>query len=148
MSSTGAGGFRMNSDTVIPSVPEGDFSVDEWRRFRDALRVAEPIFRKVATELDLRLLSSARWPELRLQRHDTWTTGELRLALHPGSTVESQGESQWVINFVRYPRYAWIPVGGSSAETIKLLSADELGSAELLKDIRGAGRRLLPGVKR
>lgn len=121
--------------------------MDEWGRLRNALRVAEPIFRKVAAELDLRLLSSARWPELRLQRHEGWTTNELRLALHPESVVVLDRESQWVISLVRYPRYAWFPIGGSSAETIKVLAEDELGSDDLLRDIRRVGTRLVPSQR-
>lgn len=134
----------MNSSiSVIPSAPEGDFSVEAWRELRDTLRVAEPAFRGIATRLKLRLLSSARWPELRLQRHAGLTTTELRLALSPGPTGSLQNECEWVINLVRYPRFAWLPVGGSSVETIKVLSTDELRSEELLlRYVQGVISRL------
>lgn len=136
-----------DSDTVIPSVPEGDFSLDDWRELRDVLKVAEPVFRNVATESKLRLLSSARWPELRLQRRVGWTTAELRLSLHPDPLGVPLIESRWVVNLVRYPRFAWFPVGGSSVETIKVLSARDLRSVDLRRDIHGLINRLAPGGK-
>lgn len=123
----------MNSSiSVIPRTSDGDFSVEAWRELRDTLLVAEPMFRDIAARLKLRLLSSARWPELRLQRRAGLTTTELRLALNPCPAGKLQNEAQWVINLVRYPRFAWLPVGGSSVETIKLLSTNELRSGELL----------------
>lgn len=146
MNSTEAGRSLMDSSSsVIPSTPEGDFSVESWRELRDTLLVAEPTFRGIAARLKLRLLSSARWPELRLQRHVGLTTAELRLALDPGSTGNPYSEPKWVINLVRYPRFAWIPVGVSSAETIKVLSMDELRSEELLmRQVQGVIGRLAP----
>jgi hypothetical protein len=133
MSFTEAGGSLMNNSiSVIPGTPEGDFSVEAWRELRDTLLVAEPAFRDIAARRKFRLLSSARWPELRLQRHAGLTTTELRLALNPGATGDQQSQSQWVINLVQYPRFAWLPVGGSSVKTIEVLSAAELRSVELL----------------
>lgn len=143
MSSTGARDIQVHSrDSVIPGVPAGDFSLDDWRELRDVLQVAEPAFRKVAAEFNLRLLSSARWPELRLQRHEGWTTGEMRLALQPGPPEVPRSESRWVINFVRYPRFAWLPIGVSSVEEVKVLSTSDLRSGELLQDIRAVIGRL------
>ncbi len=134
----------MNSSiSVIPSTPEGDFSVEVWRELRGTLLVAEPMFRDIAARLKLKLLSSARWPELRLQRREGLTTTELRLALNPDPTGNLQSECEWVINLVRYPRFAWLPVGGSSVETIQVLSTKELRAGELLlRHIQGAVSRL------
>lgn len=134
-----------SSGTVIPGVPEGDFSPDEWTELREVLLAAEPAWRSVATGFNLRLLSSARWPELRLQRHVGWTTAELRVALQPDSVVVPPSESQWAISFVRYPRFAWLPFVGSSVETIKVLSASELRSGNLLPHIHDVIGRLTSG---
>jgi len=140
--------FQVNDqDSVIPSAPDGDFSLDDWRQLRETLRAAEPAFRKVAAEFNLGLLSNARWPELRLQRHRGWTTDELRLTLQPGPLPVPRSESRWAINFVRYPRFAWLPVGGSSVETIKVLATGDLHSGDLPHDLREVIDRLAPDGK-
>lgn len=137
-----------NGHTIIPSAPEDDFSIDEWRELTDSLRLAEPLFKKVAAELNLRLLSSARWPELRLRRHKGWTVTELRLALHPDHARNTAGGPKWAINLVRYPRFPWLPFGASEVVSIDLLGEDELNAGKRLQDcMQGAVCRAFPSLQ-
>lgn len=115
-----------SGDTVIPSLPEGDFSVEDWAELTNMLRFAEPIFQRIANERNARLLSSARWPELRLKWHTWWTVTELRLSLHPGHPWNQGNGSLWAINLVRYPRFAWLPRGPKVVESVGELTDEEL----------------------
>ena len=131
-----------NGDTVIPATPEGDFSIEDWRHVVNALRLAEPTFRRLAAELGVDLLSSARWPELRLRRRGGWTVTELRLSLHPDHAKSKTGGSRWVFNLVRYPRFPWLPFGASEVESIDLLNEDDLAPGQRLQDcMHGAAHR-------
>ena len=131
-----------NSHSVVPAIPEGDFSIEDWRSLTNTLRLAEPTFQRIAVELNVRLLSSARWPELRLKRRTWWTVTELRLSLHPGDARNQTSGSQWAINLVRYPRFSWLPFGTSDVEAIDVVSEGDLNSGERLQDcMRGAVRR-------
>ena len=131
-------------DSIIPDVPAGDFSAEYWIDRIAVLRGAEPEFRKTAGELNLRLLSSARWPELRLQRKRGWSTAELRLTLLPNDSPSQESNHRWSIILVRYPRFAWLPVGSSNVETIALLSDGELCTGGSLEDcVRNAVRRVV-----
>jgi hypothetical protein len=131
-----------SGDTIIPISSEGDFSNEDWRDLTDTLRLAEPTFQRIAAELNLHLLSSARWPELRLRRRTWWTVTELRLSLQPSHAKNQQRGSQWAINLVRYPRFAWLPCGASCVERIEVLSKDDLNLGVRLQDcMQGAVRR-------
>lgn len=131
-----------SNDTVIPKSAEDDFSIEEWKGLTNTLRLAEPTFRRIAAELSFDLLSSNRWPELRLRRSDRWTVTELRLSLHPSYDRSRQSESQWAFNLVRYPRFPWFPCGASSVEAIDVLSQDDLKVGQRLREcMQGAVRR-------
>lgn len=134
-----------SDDTIIPSVSDGEFSDAEWLELTGALKRVEPLFRRLAADLDLRVLSSARWPELRLKKHGGWTTAEVRLSLSPGARSR-QGQARWVINFVRYPRFAWLPVGESSAELIAEISDEDVRDGPRVSDfLQSTVRRLMSG---
>lgn len=135
-------------DTVIPATPEGDFSFEDWRNLTSILRLAEPTFRRIAAELNVDLLSSARWPELTLKRCTWWAVTELRLSLHPGHVRNQTSGSKWVINLVRYPRCPWLPFGSSEVEPIDILNEDDLTTAERLRDcMQGAVCRALSSLQ-
>jgi hypothetical protein len=105
-------------------------------------RLAEPTFRRIAAELRVDLLSSARWPELRLKRRTGWTVTELRLSLDPGHARQPTSMSKWVINLVRYPRFPWLPFGASEVESIDLLDENDLSTEGRFKDcMKDAVRR-------
>ena len=130
-------------DSVIPGAPAGDLSTEDWMERITVLRAAERTFRKTADQLNFRLLTSARWPELRLQRTKGWSTAELRLTLRPGCDRNRMDGHRWEIKLVRYPRFAWLPVGLSSVETIAVLSDIELCSGDWDQDrYQDAVRRL------
>ncbi len=134
-----------SDDTIIPSVSDGEFSDAEWLELTGALKRAEPLFRRLAADLDLRVLSSACWPELRLKKHGGWTTAEVRLSLSPGARSR-QGQTRWVISFVRYPRFAWLPVGESSAELIAEISDEDVRDGSRVSDfLQSTVRRLMSG---
>lgn len=133
-------------DSIIPGAPAGDFSAEDWTDRVAVLRAAEPVFRTIAGESNLRLLSSARWPELRLQRKRGWSIAELRLELQPNDHRNQAGIRLWSINQVQYPRFAWLPLGSTNAETIAVISDSELCSGDWDQDsIKRAVRRLAGG---
>lgn len=130
-------------DSIIPDIPVGDFSTEEWTDRVAVLRAAEPMFRRTSRDSNLRLLSSARWPELRLQRKRAWAITELRLTLYPNNDRNPLGSRRWSINLIRHPRIAWLPLGLGSVETIAVLSDFELCSGDWDRDCyQNAVRRL------
>jgi hypothetical protein len=133
-----------SSDTIIPSVSEGEFSEEEWRELTEPLRRTEQVFRRLALESNFRVLSSARWPELRLKKQGGWTSTEIRLTLHPGHARSRPDRSRWVVNLVRYPRFAWLPFGQSSVTTIAVLADDELRPGGRVEDCIQNTVRSLP----
>jgi hypothetical protein len=138
----------INGDSVIPILSDGDFSAEDWRYLTNTLKFAEPIFQRLAAELNLRLLSSARWPELRLKQRGRWTVTELRLSLHPGVSENQEAGSQWAVNLVRYPRFSWLPCGTSDVEAIDVLTQHDLVSDGRMRDcLQVAARRAFPQSK-
>jgi hypothetical protein len=121
--------------SVIPDSSDGDFAVEIWRTLVASLRAAEPMFERIAAQNELRLLSSARWPELRLQRRELWTTRELRLTMIPEHADLQSSSPAWAIQVVQYPRFSWLPFGVTSVDRIAQLSDEDLRSEPHLKSL-------------
>jgi hypothetical protein len=135
-----------SDDTIIPSASDGEFSEAEWRELTRILRRAEPLFVRLAEDLGLRVLSSARWPELRLKKQEGWTITEIRLSLSPGARSRGS-QTRWLVNLVRYPRFAWLPIGGASAELMAEIAEDEVNAGPPVSDcLRSAVRHMAPGT--
>lgn len=126
-------------ESVLPESSDGDFSVEVWRRLVTSLRAAEPTFDRLAAQGGLRLLSSARWPELRLQRRVRWTTRELRLTMMPGHANREYGSPVWAIEYVEYPRFAWLRFGESRVDRFAELSDDDLRAGLHLEELVQTG---------
>ncbi len=132
--------------SIVPESSDGDFAVGTWQRLAASLRSAEPSFAAAASQARLRLLSSARWPMLRLKRTTLWVVQEVRLTMVATSTGAGDAPPRWTVEVVAYPRFGWLPWVESRVEKIAELTDDELKPGGRLREpLEEALRRISSG---